>query len=297
MTFDAIVIGGSYAGQSAALQLARARRSILVIDGGHRRNRFADAAHGFLGQDGRPPGAIAAAARTQLMAYPTVEWIDGEAKTAACTADGFEVATAGTTRYRGRRIILATGVVDRLPQIPGLAERWGRSVFHCPYCHGYELDRGPVGVLAVSPLSMHHALLLPEWGPTTFFTNGVLEPDDGQLAQLQRRGVTLEREAIREVAGAAADVVLKDGRIIALQGLFTMTAVDLGHPLATQLGCRLAEGPAGPFIETNEFKETSVPGVFACGDAARTFGSIALAVGDGALAGSATHQSLVFRDN
>lgn len=296
MMFDAIVVGGSYAGQSAALQLARARRSVLVIDGGNRRNRFAEASHGFLTQDGRAPGAIAAASRAQLMAYPSVQWIDGEAQTVSRTSEGFEVETAGDANYQGRRIVLAIGVVDRLPAIPGLVERWGESVFHCPYCHGYELNRGPIGVLAVSPLSMHHALLVPEWGPTTFFTNGVFVPDEEQRAQLDRRGVTAEHTPIDKVVGAA-DVVLKDGRVVSLKGLFTMTEVEMGCPLAAQLGCNFGQGPVGPFIETNEFKETSVPGVFACGDAARTFGSVAMAVGDGALAGVSTHQSLVFRDS
>lgn len=296
MMFDAIVVGGSYAGQSAALQLARARRSVLVIDGGNRRNRFAEASHGFLTQDGRAPGAIAAASRAQLMAYPSVQWIEGEAQTVSRTSEGFEVETAANANYQGRRIVLAIGVVDRLPAIPGLVERWGESVFHCPYCHGYELNRGPIGVLAVSPLSMHHALLVPEWGPTTFFTNGVFVPDEEQRAQLDRRGVTVEHTPIDKVVGTA-DVVLKDGRVVSLKGLFTMTEVEMGCPLAAQLGCNFGQGPVGPFIETNEFKETSVPGVFACGDAARTFGSVAMAVGDGALAGVSTHQSLVFRDS
>ena len=296
MIFDAIVVGGSYAGQSAALQLARARRSVLVIDGGNRRNRFAEASHGFLTQDGPAPGAIAAASRAQLMAYPSVQWIDGEAQTVSRTSEGFEVATADDTNYRGRRVVLAIGVVDRLPTIPGLVERWGESVFHCPYCHGYELNRGPIGVLAVSPLSMHHALLVPEWGPTTFFTNGVFVPDHEQRAQLDRRGVTVEHTPIDKMVGTA-DIVLKDGRVVSLKGLFTMTEVEMSCPLAAQLGCNFGQGPAGPFIETNAFKETSVPKVFACGDAARTFGSVAMAVGDGALAGVSTHQSLVFRDS
>ncbi|MDQ8728382.1 NAD(P)/FAD-dependent oxidoreductase [Bradyrhizobium sp. LHD-71] len=293
MTFDAVIIGGSYAGLSAALQLARARRNVLVIDGGSRRNRFAKASHGFLAQDGRAPGAIAATARTQLMAYPTVTWIDAYAAASRLIGSDFSVETDNGESHAAKRLILATGVADHLPDIPGLAERWGHSVFHCPYCHGYELGAGPVGVLASSALSMHHALMLPDWGPTTLFVNEAFAPDATQLDQLRRREVTLEYEPITKISGKA-DIELKDGRVIALNGLFTLTRTDMASPLAEQLGCTFEQGPLGPFIQTNMVKETTVPGVFACGDAARAAGSVALAVGDGALAGASAHQSLIF---
>jgi len=203
--YDAIIVGGSYAGLSAALQLARARRRLLVVDAGKRRNRFAPTSHGFLTQDGRAPGDIAADARAQLMAYPTVAWADGEATSAEQGNTGFAIAV-GASRHEAKRLVLATGVSDTLPAIPGLAERWGKSVFHCPYCHGYELDQGDIGVLGVSALSMHHALMLPDWGRTTFFLNGAFEPDAEQMAQLQARGVSVERQPIREMAGERADI-------------------------------------------------------------------------------------------
>jgi thioredoxin reductase len=169
--FDVIIIGGSYAGLSAALQLARAYRKILVIDGGKKRNRFATTSHGFLGQDGRTPEAIAADARAQLLAYDTVQWLDGFVETAEKNADGFAVRLADRNSLLAKRLILAIGVTDTLPDIPGLQERWGKAVFHCPYCHGYELGRGEIGVLAVSEGSLHHAMMLPDWGNTTLFLN------------------------------------------------------------------------------------------------------------------------------
>jgi thioredoxin reductase len=139
MLHDAIIIGGSYSGMAAALQLARARRRVLVVDAGQRRNRFARYSHGFLTQDGEPPDAIAARAREQLMRYPTVTWIEGAAKSAVTAENGFQVQLAGGARHDGRRLVLATGVADELPDLPGLRERWGSSVFLCPYCDGYEL--------------------------------------------------------------------------------------------------------------------------------------------------------------
>ncbi len=295
MTFDVIIVGGSYAGISAGMQLARARRRVLVMDTGLRRNRFARASHGFLGQDGRDPAAIADDARAQLLAYPSVEWLSEAAVAAKKEADGFVVKAANGERFTARRLILASGVADELPEIPGLAERWGRHVFHCPYCHGYELDGGPIGVLAASPLAIHHALMLPDWGATTFFLNGVFEPDAEQMSRLDRRGVTIEREAVVALGGARADVTLSSGRTITLAGLFTQPRTRMASPLAALLGCEFEDGPSGPFIRTDGMRETSVPGVFACGDAALAAGNVAIAVGDGARTGGAAHHSLLFR--
>ena len=231
------------------------------------------------------------------MAYATVTWAGGRAERAEKTDHGFRVVDADGQSHEAKRLVLATGVIDDLPPIPGLAERWGRFAFHCPYCHGYELMNGRIGVIAASPLSMHHAMMLPDWGPTTLLLNNAFEPDAEQRAQLERRGVVLEAEPIREVGGERADVMLTDGRILPFEGLFILQRTCMASPLGEQLGCDLEEGPLGTFIKTDATKETSVPGVFACGDAARAAGSVALAVGDGSLAGAATHQSLIFRDD
>lgn len=293
MIHDAIIVGGSYAGLSAALQLARARRSVLVIDAGVRRNRFADASHGFLGQDGRNPGEILDEARSQLMRYGTVAWRSGTATKAETAGETLRVQVEDTGSSEARRLILATGVRDVLPDVPGLAERWGRSVFHCPYCHGYELEMGRIGVIATSAASIHQALMLPDWGTTTFFFNAVFEPDDNEMAQLRRRGVRVEREPVTGVDGIA-DVALQDGRRVPCDGLFVASETHIASPLAQQIGCEFDDGPLGRFIRTNAMKETTVRNVFACGDAARGAGSVTLAVGDGAQAGVSAHRSLIF---
>ncbi|QJE00884.1 NAD(P)/FAD-dependent oxidoreductase [Massilia forsythiae] len=292
--YDVIVAGGSYAGMAAALQLVRARRKVLVIDGGQRRNRFAAVSHGVLGHDGRAPDAIHADARAQLLAYPDVTWREGLAVDAAAEEGGFTVRTGDGGALRARRLILATGVSDSLPDVPGLRERWGDSVVPCPYCHGYEFDRGALGVLGAGEVSMHQALLLPEWGETTLFTNGSFEPDADQLRQLEQRGVAIEREAVAEVVGPGAGVRLRDGRTVELDGLFVASRIRVQGGLAEALGCAFAPGPLGDVIRTDDIKQTSVPGVFACGDAARAMASVSLAIGDGALAGIGTHRSLVF---
>jgi thioredoxin reductase len=294
--FDVIIVGGSYAGMAASLQLARGRRKVLVLDAGLRRNRFAKTSHGVLGQDGKAPSEIASNAKAQLLKYPNLTWLDGIAVSAEKSGEHFIVHTKQDETLKAKRLVLATGVSDELPKIPGLEDRWGQSVFHCPYCHGYELDNGHLGVLATGEASMHQALLIPDWGKTTLFTNGVFEPDEGQIKQLEARKVTIEREIIVEISGKNASVNLRDGRVVELAGLFVASKIKASSPLAEQLGCEFTESPLGPFIKTDGIKETSVAGVFACGDAARAAGNISFAIADGALAGMAAHRSLIFSE-
>ncbi|HET6582509.1 MAG TPA: NAD(P)/FAD-dependent oxidoreductase [Nannocystaceae bacterium] len=295
---DVIVIGGSYAGMSAALQLGRGRRDVLVIDAGQRRNRFASHSHGLLGHDGAPPEVIAAEGRAEVLAYPTVAWRDGEVDEVNAVAGGFRVRVGGD-EHHARRIVLATGVVDQLPEVPGLAQRWGRSVFHCPYCHGYELDEGRIGVLATSPLALHSVALVSEWsepGGATLFLDGAFEPDADQLAELAHREIRVERARVTALEGDSPElrVRLADERTVSLAGLFVVPRTRIAGPFAEQLGCELAEGPSGFFYRTDAAKQTSVPGVFACGDTAAAFGTVAIAIGDGVLAGTSAHKSLVF---
>lgn len=292
MKHDVIIIGGSYSGMAAALQLLRARRRVLIVDAGQRRNRFASHSHGFLGQDGVDPAVIWAGAREQLLRYPTLTWIEGTAAEAGGAMDAFHVVLEDASRHEGRRLLLATGVRDDLPGIPGLAERWGRSVFQCPYCHGYELEMGRIGVIAVCPMSLHQAQMLPEWGKVTLLANGAVQPDESIRADLAARGVGIEEVPVAALEGEA-DVRLTDGRLLSFAGLFTASRAMPG-PLAERLGCALGENPLGQQIQISETKETTVPGVFACGDVAKAPHSVSLAVGDGAWAGAQLHRSLVF---
>jgi thioredoxin reductase len=295
---DVIIIGGSYAGLSAALQLGRARRRVLVIDAGQRRNRFAASSHGFLTRDGASPALLHEQGKAEVLAYPTVGFREGLVSEMRRIEGGFAVRV-GDEELRAKRLILATGVVDELPAVPGLAERWGRSVFACPYCHGYELQRGRLGVLATNPLSLHHAALVAEWGAegeTTFFVNDAFEPDADALAQLAARKIKVERARVVEASGDAPRIALTlhDGSTLQLDGLFVMARTRVHTQFAEQLGCELESGPTGSFFKTDPMRETTVPGVFACGDIALPAGAVALAVADGVRAGTAAHRSLVF---
>jgi thioredoxin reductase len=297
MQYDLIIVGGGFAGLSAATQAARARRKVLVVDAGMPRNRFAAHSHGFLANDGKPPREILDEARRQLMAYPTAGLVEDLAEIAEAVGGGFAITTKGGERFTGSRLLIATGVRDHLPDMPGLAEQWGKRAVHCPYCHGYEIGGGRIGVLATGSGAVHQALLVADWGEVTLFTQGVLEPDAAQMETLSARGVQLERAKVTAVEDAEAEGLqlrLEDGRAARVKAIFVATRTEMASPLAEQLGCAFTDGMLGPMIKVDERQQTSVPGVYAAGDAARAMHNIAFAVADGAFAGVAAHQSLVF---
>ena len=291
MHYDVIAIGGSYAGMAAALQLVRAHKSVLVIDAGERRNRFASRSHGFLGQDGVAPGEIASQARRQLETYPTLSWLEGRAEAISGQVDGFTVTTTDGESHRGRRILLAIGLADQLPPVAGLAERWGKAVFHCPYCHGYELGKGRIGVIATGPMSLHQAQFLTEWGEVTLLVNQAMLLDLNARSDLESRGVMIEEVPIDRIEGNA-DVRMVDGRLLTFAGLFTAAPCIPSNSLAESMGCVIEETPMGLQVRTDAENKTSVPGIFACGDVTRFPHSVSLAVGHGAMAGVQVHRSL-----
>ncbi|VVE09504.1 NAD(P)/FAD-dependent oxidoreductase [Pandoraea terrigena] len=295
--YDVIVIGGSFAGLSAAMQLARARRHVLVLDSRTPRNRFASHVHGFLGQDGKTPGEIIDEATAQLLAYPSAHVAAGEAHSAARVDDRFIVTQSSGSASSADRLILATGVRDELPALPGLDKRWGISALHCPYCHGYEVAGKRLGVLATHSLSIHQAMLVPDWGPTTWFTQGIIEPSPEDTERLKARNVQIERVPVVDVLGDAPNMTglrLADGRIIEIDALFVGPRAEMASPLANQLGCEFDEGPMGAVIRVDDWKQTSVPGVFAAGDAASVWSNATFAAAAGVAAGVAAHRSLIF---
>jgi len=298
MRHDALIVGGSFAGLSAAMQLARARRKVCVVDAGAPRNRFAAASHGFFGQDGMPPLQMIANARDKLLAYPSVTFVEGTVTVATADGEeGFTVSLNNGEQLSARKLLLAFGVKDGLPDIPGLGERWGKSVLHCPYCHGYEFGDRPLGVLFHSAHPPDHALLIAEWGPTTLFLNGAEGPDAEARARLQARGVTLEPGRIAGLEGQGTDLAavrLDDGRRVPIEAMFVAAHTRPTSPLAEQLGCAFDDGPTGPVLRVDAMKTSTVPGVYAAGDVAMAFSNATLASADGLIAGVSMHRALVF---
>jgi thioredoxin reductase len=297
MRHDAIIIGGSFAGLSAAMYLSRALRSVCILDTGSPRNRFALHSHGFFTQDGSDPRAMIATARSQVAAYPTATFIEDEAIDAAMESEGFSITLATGRMVESARLVLAFGISDELPAIPGLAARWGRSVLHCPYCHGFEFSGQRLGVLNLSPRSIHQAMLIAEWGPTTFYLNGGSEPDDASLFELHKRRVAIERTPVRALHGDGIElsaVELTDGRMSSIDALYVGPRTRLNSGIAEQLGCELEEGFFGPIIRTDAEKMTTVPRVYAAGDITRAAHTVTWASADGVTAALAVHRSLIF---
>lgn len=296
MQHDVVIVGGAFAGLAAATYLARARRRVCIIDARRPRNRFADASHGFLGFDGADPQSILTKARGQAAGYPGVTMIEAEATEAHTFSDGFAVSLASGEEVSARKAILAFGLRDTLEPIPGLQERWGKTVLHCPYCHGFEFADRPLGVLFRTPMSAHQACLIAEWGPTTLFLNGrQLDPDNAE--RLARHGVSVEPGRLTRLVGENAGlsaVELEDGRTRPVEALYVSPQSCMASPIAEQLGVAIDEGPLGPVIRTDADKMTTVPGLYAAGDIARAPHTVSWAVADGVTAGIAAHRALVF---
>ncbi|MCE1194339.1 MAG: NAD(P)/FAD-dependent oxidoreductase [Acidovorax sp.] len=307
--YEVIVIGGSFAGLSAAMQLARARRRVCVVDAGQPRNRFAAASHGFFGQDGEPPLAMIEQARRKLAAYPTVRFVQGTAVSATAQhsagspENGFVVVLDDGTHLEAHKLVLAYGVQDGLPEIAGLRERWGATVLHCPYCHGYEFAGQRLGVLYHSAGSALHAQLIADWGPTTLFLNGDTTLESAERERLQALGITIEPAPIAALEGpgqALQGVRLQatggsDARLVPLAALYVAATTRPASPLAEQLGCAFDEGPMGPYLRTDaNTRMTTVPGVYAAGDLTLMRHNATLASAEGVLAGVGVHQALVF---
>ncbi|HIE5650185.1 TPA: NAD(P)/FAD-dependent oxidoreductase [Stenotrophomonas maltophilia] len=298
MNPEVIIVGGSYAGIAAGLILARARRAVTVIDAGLPRNRAASHSHGVIGLDGISGAELLKTARQQLLDYPSVRWIHAEAAHATASPDGVEVRTADGQVLAARKLLLASGISDQLPDLPGLAERWGSTVLHCPYCHGYEVGGGAIGVLGGHPMSAGKAPLFADWGNVTFFSQAGEISEEERVA-MQQRGVQIEISPVIAVQGDQPtwlEVELADGRRIAQRALFVPATQAMATPLVQQLGCALVESPLGVLIEVDAMKQTSVPNVYAAGDAT-TVGNITLAAAEGVRAGIGVHHALVSEDS
>ncbi len=300
---DAVIAGAGPGGLSAALCLARAGRPVLVLAGGSWRNGASDAIHNFFTRDGATPEELRVSALQQLRRYPTVRVQPLSADSADGGPGAFRVTLSDGRLVESHRLVLATGVEDVLPDIPGLSERWGHSVVHCPYCQGWERAGLALGVLAVDEWAVHEAVHVRRFSDeVTLYTNGGFTMTAEQRDLLKARDVAVRGERLARLEGPGTSLerlVFTDGSTAACQALFCRSRTRQRSDLAARLGCRLLADGA---VEVNEFGQTTVPGVYAVGDMARRNGfplpanQVVIAAAQGVVSGVVIDQELLYND-
>jgi thioredoxin reductase len=293
-TFDVLIIGGSYAGLSAAMSLGRARRNVLIIDSGNPCNKQTPHSHNFITQDGKTPGEIFASARQQVEKYPTLAFYDGLATHAIQTENGFQITTSNGDNFAAKKLIFATGIKDIMPDIEGFAACWGISVIHCPYCHGYEYSLEKTGILANGDVAFELGKLIKNWtSDLTIFTNGKSTLTNDQLAKLSEHAINIvetELKRIEHKNGHIENLVFKDGTSKPMKALYARPAFEQHCDLPKQLGCELTEQN---YVKVDFLQKTSVHGIYACGDNTIMMRSIANVVAAGSMAGAAVNRELI----
>ncbi|GAB3386530.1 NAD(P)/FAD-dependent oxidoreductase [Humibacter soli] len=295
-SWDVIIVGGGPAGLSAALLLGRSRRRVLVIDAGSPRNRFAAHVHGILGNEDIRPADLVARGRAEAAEYG-VEFASGTIERVERTADILRVTDVDGTERTARAMIVATGIRDDLPAIPGLAERWGSTVLHCPYCHGWEVRDQHLGVLAFPPGGLHQAELIRQWSDrVTVFTAGMTPIAPEVEQRLRSRGVVLEAAPVTAIVGngtAIEAVRLDDGRDVAIDAVFTAGAPRPHDGFLAPLGLDRTEGPFGSFLTVDFAGRASDDRIWAVGNVVNPTANVPMSIGAGALTGGAVNGALV----
>lgn len=292
--FDAIIIGGSYSGLSAAMALGRALRSVLIIDSGSPCNKQTPHSHNFITHDGETPKEIADKAREQVAKYDTITFYSGLAVHGQKTGSGFEITTRAGDVFAAKKLIFATGIKDLMPPIKGADACWGISMIHCPYCHGYEVRNEKTGIMANGEMAFEFSKLIHNWTKElTLFTNGKSTLTPEQTIKLKEHGIDVietEIEAFAHTNGYMERVHFKDGSSVQLKAMYAKLPFVQHSDLPEKLGCVITEQG---FIEVDEFQKTSVPGVCACGDNSTPMRSVSNVVAQGTLAGVMINRELV----
>ncbi len=292
--YDVIIIGGSYSGLAAGMALGRSLRKVLIIDSGKPCNRFTPHSHNFITQDGKVPGEIAAIARQQVEQYITVEFLDGLAVSAEKKADRFYITTDTNATFATRKLIFATGIRDLLPEIPGVAECWGKSVIHCPYCHVYEVRNERTGILGNGDYAFEFSALISNWTKDlSVYTNGPSTLTKDQKEKLDRHNIPViedEIERLQHRDGYLEKIIFKNGKGAAVKALYTRPQLAQHSDIPASLGCEITDDG---YIKIDPTQRTTVDGVYACGDNTTRMRTVANAVAMGTAAGAMLNKEMV----
>ncbi|PDP87425.1 thioredoxin reductase [Glycomyces fuscus] len=296
--YDVVVVGGGAAGLNGALMLARARRSVVVIDSGAPRNAPASGVHGLLAREGMPPAELLERGRAEVRGYGG-HVVTGEVTTVTRDGGGFSVELADGRGVRARRILVTTGLVDELPDVAGLRERWGGDVVHCPYCHGWEVRDRAIGVLASTPMAVHQALLFRQWSEdVTLFTHTMPPPDGEEAEKLAARGIRVVEGAVASLETAGDRITglrLEDGTVVDREAVAVGTRMAARASFLEALGLRTREHPmgVGEYVPTDATGLTDVPGVWAAGNVTDLSAQVGASAASGAAAGARVNADLV----
>lgn len=294
MTYDVIIIGGSYSGLAAGMALGRALRNVLIIDNGAPCNRQTPASHNFLTHDGDAPQRIAAQAKEQVDKYESVHFLKAFVDRILSDGETYVALTDEGERLVSRKLIFATGIKDILPEIPGVAECWGISVLHCPYCHGYEVKHQRTGILGNGELAFEYAALLSNWTKDLIiYTNGNPTFTPVQRVKLDQYSIAIEEKPIERldhVNGHLKGIHFKEGTVNELNVMYTRPPFQQHCQIPEVLGCEMTEDG---YIKTDVLQKTSVRGVYACGDNSTRIRTVANAVAMGTTAGMMVNKEMI----
>lgn len=292
--FEVIIVGGSYAGLSAAMALGRSLRRVLIIDSGKACNRQTPHSHNFITQDGVTPAEISEKAKAQVLRYDTISLLSDWVQDVVKVGQIFDVTTRDNSTFTANKVLFTTGVKDIMPPIPGFSECWGISVLHCPYCHGYEVKHENIGILANGATAFELCQLIQHWtDQLTLFTNGPSTLSTEQNAVIAQLNITVIEKEIAELdhsAGQLKSVVFKNGTQCDLTAIFARVAFDQHSDIPVQLGCDLTEHG---HVAVDFFQKTSVEGVFAAGDNTTPLRTVSIAVAAGTKAGVSINKDLI----
>jgi thioredoxin reductase len=296
-TFDVIIIGGSYSGLAAGMALGRALKKVLIIDSGKPCNRQTPYSHNFITHDGDTPTEIAALANLQVRNYHTVKFFDGLAISGTKTENGFEIKVEPGETFAAKKLIFATGIRDVMPDIEGFAACWGISVLHCPYCHGYEVRHEKTALLGNGEFVFDLAKLISNWtNDLTIFTNGTSTLTVDQLIQLEKHQIKIiekEMDKLEHSNGYLQKIIFKDGTTAVIKALYAPTSFEQHCIIPAALGCELTDEG---YIEIDTFQETTVKGVYACGDNTTRMRTVANAVAMGTTAGMIVSKKMIVEE-